>query len=144
MSRGYREKWLHKNLQKNKESICRSLLPDKLVQPGLVESIVNSTAGQLIEEEGKEEDTHVEEGQEGDLGSDGGEAMDTAPSTQSLTNSNGLSHSHPQASATSSGSGVWDPVFPDEAVRAARHVLGNLKAMEQRLFDAHLQLKVTL
>lgn len=35
-----------------------------------------------------------------------------------------------------------DPFFPLEAIKAAHFVMNYLKAMESRLFDAHLHLKV--
>ena len=164
--RGYREKWLHKNLQKNKDSICRALRPEKLAQPALVQSILDESVCQRVEKEEKEDekmeeeenDEEKDEEKEGDksnVTSENREAerdeqlngeeekeeekMDTAPVEKADESDN--ASSCPLVADMPVG-GVWDPEFPHEAVAAARHVLDNLKAIKQRLFDAHLQLKV--
>ena len=168
--RGYREKSLHKLLQKNKDNICASLSTDKLTTPPFSkDDLVLSTKNQP-KEETTEEKSDKESEVEGDMEVDV-EGRQESPNVETNTESSTIDHTPssplldtktplsdtssvvahnappPQpADLVDAMSGVItkenDPFFPLEAIKAAHFVMSYLKAMESRLFDAHLHLKV--
>ena len=128
-----------------------------------MKSILDGTAGQQVEKmEEKEVEAEEQKVEEDKMEDDSKEEeeMDTAPvkadsvsgGDSDSSESEGASHSSTAGDVPvakddvpvpiAATGGVWDPEFPLETVKAVKHVLYNLKAMEQRLFAAHLQLKV--
>ena len=139
--RGYREKWLHKNLQKNKDGICKTLDSNCVSKPSFVNHLLQETVmlAQSSDDLMKtaEEAEEVEDSQDEQMECDDSKkALSEAAEKKPIVEA-AKKMEEPLASPVD-----WDPFFAQEAVEIGRRILEYLEGMEVRLYDAHLQIKV--
>lgn len=138
--RGYREKWLHKSLQKNKDGICKTLDSDRVSKPSFINHLIQETA-KLAQNDSKLRGQEAQEGVESQDEHMECEGSVTKPLKAVEKECNGGASEKKQEPSHSSID--WDPFFLQEAAEIARRLLEYLEGMETRLFDAHLQIKAS-
>ena len=144
--RGYREKWLHKSLQKNKDGICKTLDSNRVSKPSFVDHLLQETVKEAQGGGGltrtAEEDEETEEGsQDEQMESDEPKPVPSEATAEETEKE--LAEEATEKKGDPPPSSIdWDPFFAREAVEIGRQILEYLDGMEIRLYDAHLQIKV--